>query len=47
MIIFLWRCADVWGTKAVDVDESMLGTETLAEMLLLQMHRKDDGPVDP
>jgi hypothetical protein len=33
-------------TRTVDVNESMLGTETLAKMLLLQMHREDDGPVD-
>jgi hypothetical protein len=33
-------------TKTVDIDESMLGTETLAKMLLLQMHRQDDGPVE-
>ena len=33
-------------TRTVDVNESMLGTETLAKMLLLRMHREDDGPVD-
>jgi hypothetical protein len=34
-------------TKTVDIDESMLGTETLAKMLLLQMHRHDDPSVEP
>jgi hypothetical protein len=34
-------------TKIVDVDDSMLSTETLAKMLLLQMHRHDGEPVDP
>jgi hypothetical protein len=28
-------------TRTVDIDESMLGTGTLAKMLLLQMHRRD------
>jgi hypothetical protein len=34
-------------TKTVDVDDSMLSMETLAKMLLLQMHRHDGEPVDP
>jgi hypothetical protein len=34
-------------TRTVDIDESMLGTETLAKMLLLQMHREDGRPIDP
>ena len=33
--------------KTVEIDESMLSPETLAKMLLLQMHREGDGPVDP
>jgi hypothetical protein len=33
-------------TRNVNIDASMLGPETLAKMLLLQMHREDDGPVE-
>jgi hypothetical protein len=34
-------------TKTVEIEESMLGPETLARMLLLQLHREGDRPVGP
>ena len=34
-------------TKTAEVDERMLGNETLAKMVLLQMHRQNGGPSTP